>query len=121
MVLRQQTIFGLLVADSLSYHAQQERSCLPLYFVRAETDGSRSASELVSGRTIENFMVCATNAMSAVRSLGKRTALDDVLVDLSLKDVQGDAGDHRSGMLVVLDGIPLDLRVPNLYLDRFNT
>ena len=49
MVLRQQTIFGLLVADSLLYHAQQERGCLPLYFVRAETDGSRSASELASG------------------------------------------------------------------------
>jgi hypothetical protein len=53
MVLRQQTIFGLLVADSLSYHAQQERSCLPLYFVRAETDGSRSASELASGLALK--------------------------------------------------------------------
>ena len=55
MVLRQQTIFGLLVADSLLYHAQQERGCLPLYFVRAETDGSRSASELASGAGIEKF------------------------------------------------------------------
>ena len=53
MVLRQQTIFGLLVADSLLYHAQQERGYLPLYFVRAETDGSRSASELASGRALK--------------------------------------------------------------------
>ena len=54
---------------------------------------------------IENLVVCATNAMSVVRSLGKRTALDAVLVDLSLKDVSGNAGDNRSGMLAVLDGI----------------
>ena len=53
MVLRQQTIFGLLVADSLLYHAQQERGCLLLYFVRAETDGSRGASELASGRALK--------------------------------------------------------------------
>ena len=54
---------------------------------------------------IENLVVCATNAMSVARSLGKRTALDAVLVDLSLKDVSGDAGDHRNGMLAVLDEI----------------
>ena len=54
---------------------------------------------------IENLVVCATNAMSAARSLGKRTALDAVLVDLSLEDVSGDAGDHRNGMLAVLDEI----------------
>jgi hypothetical protein len=83
-----------LVADSPLYHAQQERGRLPIYFVRAETDGSRSASELVSGRTIENFMVCATNAMSAARSLGKRIALDSVFVDFSLEDVSGDAVDY---------------------------
>ena len=54
---------------------------------------------------IENLVVCATNAMSAARSLGKRTALDAVLVDHSLKDVSGDASDHRNGMLAVLDEI----------------
>ena len=54
---------------------------------------------------IENLVVCATNAMSTARSLGKRTALDAVLVDLSLEDVSGDAGDHRNGMLAVLDEI----------------
>jgi len=43
--------------------------------------------------------------MSTARSLGKRTALDAVLVDLSLEDVSGDAGDHRNGMLAVLDEI----------------
>ena len=64
-----------LVADSLLYHAQQERSRLPLYFVRAETDGSHSASELARGRAIENVMVCAKNAMSADRNLGKHVAV----------------------------------------------
>ena len=54
---------------------------------------------------IENLVVCATNAMSVARSLDKRTALDAVLVDLSLKDVSGDAGDHRNGMFAVLDEI----------------
>ena len=43
--------------------------------------------------------------MSVARSLDKRTALDAVLVDLSLKDVSGDAGDHRNSMLAVLDEI----------------
>jgi hypothetical protein len=64
-----------LVADSLLYHAQQERRRLPLYFVRAETDGSHSASELARGRSIENVMVCAKNAMSAARNLGKHVAV----------------------------------------------
>ena len=42
---------------------------------RAETDGSHSASELARGRAIENVMVCAKNAMSAARNLGKHVAV----------------------------------------------
>ena len=110
-----------LVADSLLYHAQQERSRLPLYFVRAETDGSHSASELARGRAIKNLMVCAKNAMSAARNLGKHVALDAVFVDFSLEDVSGDAVDYRDGMLAIFDEISAKFSEIGLGTPRFFT
>ena len=110
-----------MVADSLLYHAQQERRRLPLYFARAETDGSHSASELARGRAIENVMVCAKNAMSAARNLGKHVALDAVFVDFSLEDVSGDAVDYRDGMLAIFDEISAKFSEIGLGTPRFFT
>ena len=110
-----------LVADSLLYHAQQERNSLSLYFVRAETDGSRSASELASGGAFVNLMICAENAMSAAKSLCKRIALDAVFVDFTLEDVSGNAIDYRNGMLAVFDEISAKFTELGLGAPRFFT
>ena len=110
-----------LVADSLLYHAQQERSRLPLYFVRAETDGSHSASQLANGRAFENLIICAKNAMSAAKNLGKHIALDVVFVDFSLEDVSDDAVDYRNGMLAIFDEISSKFTEIGLGAPRFFT
>jgi hypothetical protein len=122
-----------LVADSLLYHAQQERRRLPLYFARAETDGSHSASELARGRAIENVMVCAKNAMSAARNLGKHVGWDtawDTYLELSKQMPQDKSVQFPEFREEMIDGwrlkkgtffAPGGAQLPGVYMlpDRF--
>lgn len=92
-----------LVAQALLYHAQETNGRLPLYIVRAETDGSTTARELAKGSALENLLICSENAKNAATILGKSLKLNAVFVDFALEDVTSDPIDYRDGFLALLE------------------
>jgi hypothetical protein len=94
-----------LVAEVLLSHALAHRDALPLFFARAETDGSTNAADLAKGPAFENLTQAARNLKSCATDLGKRANLMGVFLDFALEDVQSTPEAYRDAMIALMENI----------------
>lgn len=94
-----------LVAQALLNNALARRHALPLFFVRAETDGSQNAAGLAKGMAFENLVKAVRNMRAAATDMGKRGEILGVFLDFSLEDVVSSADAYRDGMIEVMENI----------------
>jgi hypothetical protein len=94
-----------LVAEVLLDSARLNRTALPLFVVRAETDSSAQATDLANGLALTNLAQAAANLHAAAQEMGKRAEVLSVGLDFSLEDVGGDAGAYRDGMLALMENV----------------
>ena len=94
-----------LVAEALLHDALSRHDALPLYFVRAETDGSTNASALADGLAYDNLEQAAGNLKRCAEALGKRSKLIGVFLDFALEDVLSTPIEYRDAMLGLMDKI----------------
>lgn len=91
-----------MLAEVLLRDRQAQRRALPLYLVRAETDGAPSAAALGSGPAMENLLQGARNLAAIARRLEKPARILAVRLDYGLEDVSGDAEAYAAGMRAVM-------------------
>jgi len=77
-----------LIADTLLGWRRAALRGLPLFLVRAETDGSASATDLGHGVAYANFLVALDNLVAAAAALGKRPMVLAVSLDYGLEDIR---------------------------------
>lgn len=99
--LREQThealLAGVLLADRRACHA-----ALPLFVVRAETDTAASATDLGTGRAVENLERALANLVAAAAAQGGRARVLALTLDYCLEDISGTATGYRDGMLALM-------------------
>ena len=99
-VTRDALLAEVLLADRRSNHR-----ALPLYMVRAETDGSPSVAALREGQALANLMTAARSLKAAAERMAKPARILCIRLDYTLEDVQSDAQAFRDGMLALMDDI----------------
>lgn len=108
MTLREVTRDAML-AEVLLADRHQHHRALPLYLVRAETDGSASVAALAEGMAYKNLLTAARNLASIAESLGKTARILAVRLDYSLEDISPDPLAYRDGMLALMAQLTRDL------------
>jgi hypothetical protein len=100
-----------LLADMLLSWRFAARRGLPLYFVRAETDGSASISALGGGMAFANFIIALDNLCTAAETLGRPARVLAVGLDFGLEDVATtDAGAFAEGVRALMARITHEMR-----------
>lgn len=108
-----------LVAEVLLNDALLRRDALPLYFTRAETDGSTNADALANGPAFKNLIQAAQNLKSAAHSLGKRAHILGVFLDFSLEDVLSTPIEYRDAMINLMENISQSFAADGIPAPRF--
>ncbi|GGH51604.1 hypothetical protein GVY41_07645 [Frigidibacter albus] len=94
-----------LLAEVLLADRRRNHRALPLYMVRAETDGSPSVAALREGQAVANLLTAARSLKAAADRMAKPARILCIRLDYTLEDVQSDAVAFRDGMLALLDEI----------------
>ncbi len=97
-----------LIADTLLRWRRVDLRALPLFFARAETDGTASIGALTEGLGYRNFLTAVDNLILAAQSLGKRPHVLAVGIDYSLEDVLSTADEIVSGIRELMQRIERD-------------
>lgn len=108
-----------LVADVLLAMRARERRALPLYFVRAETDGSARIGDLGQGVAYRNFLTALDNLVSAARSLGRTAQVLAVALDYGLEDGASSSDELIRGTIRLMAQIERDMARRGLYRPIF--
>ena len=108
MALREITRDALLAEVLLSDRHRHHRA-LPLYLVRAETDGSATMAAMREGVACQNLLMAARNLAGIAASLAKPARILAVRLDYSLEDISGDSIAYRDGMLALMAKLTRDL------------
>lgn len=91
-----------ILAEVLLGGRRALRRALPLFLVRAETDGAASALALGQGPAFANLVQAARNLAAIARRLEKPARILAVRLDYSLEDVSGDAAAYAAGMRALM-------------------
>lgn len=110
MPLREQT-HEALVAEVLLKDQLAAFGVLPLFMVRAETDGAPSAARLADGVALGNLITSIGNFARAAQSLGKVPKIKAICLDFVLEDVLSDAQAYRDAMLSIMRRIEQEVAV----------
>lgn len=94
-----------LIAEAFLEDRRARHASLPLFFVRAETDGSHAAAALATGPALANLEQAAANLVATARALDKPARLVAVTLDYGLEDLSGDATAYRDGMIALMAAI----------------
>lgn len=108
-----------LIADTLLGWRRAARRGLPLFFVRAETDGSASLEALASGLAYRNFLAALDSLVAAASTIGKRAQVLSVGLDFSLEDQTASAGTYAAGIRALMGQIERDMARRGLHRPHF--
>lgn len=108
-----------LVAEVLLNNALAQKDALPLYFTRAETDGSTNANDLAKGVALQNLVQAAQNLKTAAYDLGKRADLLGVFLDFALEDVLSTPIEYRDAMIALMENISRAFAADGIPAPRF--
>ncbi len=97
-----------LLADTLLGWRRAALRGLPLFMVRAETDGSASLAALSSGLAYQNFLSALDSLMASAAALGKRAQVLSVGLDFSLEDQTSTVSDYAAGLRALMSRIERD-------------
>jgi hypothetical protein len=97
------------LAEVLLGERRAHHRALPLCVVRAETDASASAADLVNGVAVENLLTAADSLARIASGLGKRARILSIRLDYSLEDVSGDGAAYGAGMRALMARLTRDL------------
>jgi len=103
-----------LIADTLLAWRRGGLRSLPLFVVRAETDGSASVSDLGQGVGYANFAVALDNLVAAAADLGKRAKVLAVSLDYGLEDIRSTPAAFAEGMRALMRRVERDLAARDL-------
>lgn len=108
-----------LLADTLLEWRRQGRRGLPLFLVRAETDGSASIADLAKGLAYRNFLAALDSLVAAAASLGKAPRVLAVSLDFSLEDQGTSAEAYAAGFRALMARIEADMARRGLQRPHF--
>jgi hypothetical protein len=103
-----------LIGDALVAMRAAGRRALPLYFVRAETDGSARVGDLGQGVAYRNFLTALDNLVSAAASLGRRAQVLAVSLDYGPEDGGTPADEMAQGLRRLMAQIEADMAARGL-------
>ncbi|MGB0966698.1 MAG: hypothetical protein ACPGUX_00815 [Halocynthiibacter sp.] len=108
-----------MVGQVLLNDALTRRDALPLYYTRAETDGSVNAQGLAKGPAFKNLSQAVRNMKAAAQDLGKRGEILGVFLDFALEDVMSNGIEYRDGMIALMENITRDFSKDAIPAPRF--
>ncbi|EEW26539.1 hypothetical protein [Rhodobacter ferrooxidans] len=103
-----------LTADTLLGWRQDALRGMPLFFVRAETDGAASITALASGVAYGNFLTALDNLVAAATSSGKRPKVLAVGLDYGLEDIHSPPDVLAEGLRSLMRQIERDMAARDL-------
>ena len=103
-----------LIADTLLGWRRGALRGLPLFVVRAETDGSASAADLGHGVAYANLLVALDNLVTAAAALGKRPKVLAVSLDYGPEDIRNTPAAFAAAMRALMRQIERDLAARDL-------
>jgi hypothetical protein len=103
-----------LIAETLLGWRQMELLGLPLFMVRAETDGSAEIGQLGCGIAYGNFLSAIDSLCLAAIALGKTPKVLAVSLEFGLEDLTSTASELAEGLRTLMRQIERDLATRGL-------